>query len=253
MNLYDFFKINPEAAIAVSGGVDSAYLLYAGLQYGKKIGAYFLRTAFQPAFELEDAQRLTSALGVPLKVVTLDILSVSEIAENSQDRCYLCKRAMFSHLKECAARDGFAILLDGTNASDCEDDRPGMRALRELGVYSPLRECALTKRDIRRLSREAGLFTWEKPSYSCLATRVALGCRLTESELARVDWAEWKLASMGFSDFRIRVSGQTACLQVQENQMEAVIMLRKELRAALLTKFEAVLLDLQSRKTEEGL
>ncbi len=182
MELKDFFAANPRVALAFSGGTDSAYLLYAAKRYGADVRAYCLRSAFQTEAEGRDARRLAEELGAALEPVPYDILSVPGMADNPPDRCYRCKKAMFTEIAGRAAAEG-RLLIDGTNASDREDHRPGMRALRELGVRSPLRECGLTKDDIRRLSREAGLFTWDKQSFACLAVRFPTGERLTEEKL----------------------------------------------------------------------
>ena len=167
--------------------MDSAYLLYAGVQAGADIRPYYIKTAFQPRFERDDALRLAGELGVEVTVLELDALADPRVAANPAERCYYCKQNLFRALKARAAADGYTVLLDGTNASDEAGDRPGMRALRELEVRSPLRECGLTKADIRRLSREAGLFTWDKPAYACLATRIPTGEAITGEILARVD------------------------------------------------------------------
>ena len=143
MDLQQFFKENPRVAIAFSGGVDSSYLLYAALRYGARVRAYYVNSAFQPRFELEDARRLAEELGADWEVLEGDPLADPQVAENPPNRCYFCKRMIFGRIAEAARRDGFSLLLDGTNASDDEGDRPGMQALRELEVRSPLRECGL--------------------------------------------------------------------------------------------------------------
>ena len=130
MTLEEFFKTAPRAAAAFSGGADSAFLLWAAARYGCDVHAYYVKTAFQPEFELEDARRLARQLHVPLTVIEKDILSVPEAAANGPDRCYHCKRALFTCLWEAARSDGHTLLLDGTNASDDAGDRPGMWALR---------------------------------------------------------------------------------------------------------------------------
>ena len=183
MTLQEFFAENARAAIAFSGGVDSSYLLYAAVQCGADVHAYFAKTAFQPRFELDDARRLAESVGTKLTVLELDALSSEDVARNPANRCYYCKQNIFGNLKRAAAEDGFTLILDGTNASDDAGDRPGMRALREMDVRSPLRECGLTKAEIRRLSHEAGLFTWDKPAYACLATRIPQGEMITGEKL----------------------------------------------------------------------
>ena len=190
MTLNEFFSLVPKAAVAFSGGTDSAFLLWAARECGCDVRAYYVKTPFQPQFELEDARRLASELAVPMTVVEADILAVPEAAANGPQRCYHCKTTLFSQLRQAAREDGYTVLLDGTNASDNAGDRPGMRALRELEVRSPLRECGLTKEEVRRRSREAGLFTWDKPAYACLATRIPTGTPITKEDLDRVERAE---------------------------------------------------------------
>lgn len=247
MTLKEFFRENPKAALGFSGGVDSSYLLYAAIQCGADVRPYFIKTAFQPAFELEDAVRLAQGVGARLTVIEHDILSDRLVAENPADRCYHCKAALFGLLKEQAVKDGYALLLDGTNASDDAGDRPGMRALRELEVRSPLRECGLTKTEIRRLSKEAGLFTWDKPAYACLATRIPTGMLLTAESLKRVEQAEQALFEMGFRDFRVRVFHDAARLQVRAADFLRAAEKRDEIRSRLAPWFGTVLLDMKDR------
>ena len=247
MTLQAFFQANPRAALAFSGGVDSAYLLWAGRHWGCDLTAYYVRTAFQPEFEYEDARRLAGEVGVPLRVVEADILSVPLAAANGPDRCYHCKRALFALLWEAARRDGHTLLLDGTNASDDAGDRPGMRALRELQVRSPLRECGLTKAEIRAQSKEAGLFTWNKPAYACLATRIPTGTAITAGDLERVEAAEGALFALGFTDFRVRLLSGAARIQLPADQWDRASEQREAIRKALSPRFDAVLLDLETR------
>ena len=247
MTLKEFFAQHPRAAVAFSGGTDSALVLWAAKEYGADVTAYYVRSPFQPAFELADAQRLAGELAVPLKVAEVDILSVPEAAANGPRRCYYCKRALFTALRQAAAADGYELLLDGTNASDDAGDRPGMQALAELAVRSPLRECGLTKQEVRRLSREAGLFTWDKPAYACLATRVPTGTPITAEDLARVERGEEALFRLGFTDFRLRLFHGAARLQVPPEQTARAAALRQEITRALEGDFSAVLLDLAGR------
>ena len=222
---------------------DSALLLYLAKQNGCDVHAYYVKTAFQPEFELEDARRLAGELDIPMTVVELDILAVPEAAANGPDRCYYCKRAIFTALQGAAREDGYTVLLDGTNASDDAGDRPGMRALRELGVRSPLRECGITKAEVRRLSREAGLFTWEKPAYACLATRIPTGTAIRADRLQAVERAEMQMREMGFQDFRVRMYR----IQVRAEQFALALEKRKEIMERLGGLFDGVLLDLNVR------
>ena len=251
MTLREFFEENPVCAAAFSGGVDSAWLLHEAVRYAKKTAAYFVRTPFQPAFELEDARETAGRLGAELRVLEADILSVPEVAANPTDRCYYCKRALFARILEESARDGFPIVLDGCNASDDASDRPGMRALEELGVRSPLRECGIAKAEIRRLAREAGLPVWDKPSYACLATRVPTGTPITAGALARAARGEAALMAMGFSDFRLRLRGEDALLQVRAEQTDLAKRLLPEINRQLAGDFARVSLDPVPRQSRE--
>ena len=247
MTLEQFFKEVPRAALAFSGGTDSALLLWAAKTYGCDVRAYYVNTVFQPAFELADAKKLAEELAVPMTVVEADVLAVPEAAANGPRRCYYCKRALFTTLWQRAKEDGYTVLLDGTNASDDAGDRPGMQALAELAVRSPLRECGLTKDMVRRLSREAGLFTWDKPAYACLATRVPTGTPITAEDLARVERGEEALFRLGFTDFRLRLFHGAARIQVPAEQTARAAALRQEITRALEGDFSAVLLDLAGR------
>lgn len=247
MTLSDFFAQNSRVALAFSGGVDSAYLLWAAKHHGAQVHAYYVKSPFQPQFELDDAQRLAEQLDVPITVLPLDVLSCEQIAANPANRCYFCKKQIFSAILSAAAADGFSLLLDGTNASDAEDDRPGMKALRELQVRSPLRECGLTKDDVRRLSKEAGLFTWDKPAYACLATRIPTGEVITAKKLQATERAEQYLFSLGFSDFRIRMHHGDARLQLPAHQLERLLTLRTQVVTELKKYYPSILLDLEVR------
>ena len=247
MTLQEFFTEHSKAALGFSGGVDSSYLLWAAVNAGADIAPYYIQTAFQPAFELEDAQRLCAQIGVKLNVLRLDALADPRVAANPANRCYYCKVGLFGALRARAKADGYDLLLDGTNASDDAGDRPGMKALREMEVRSPLRECGLTKAMIRQESRKAGLFTWDKPAYACLATRVPTGRTITSELLRRVEGAETALFALGFTDFRVRLYAEAARLQLPEGQLAKAVEQRQAIRQALAPWFDVVLLDTQTR------
>ena len=189
--------------------------------------AYFVQSQFQPEFELQDAQRFTEQLGIPLTVLPCDILQHPLVVENGPLRCYHCKTALFTALWERARMDGYPLLLDGTNASDHTDDRPGMRALEELEVRSPLRECGLTK--------------------ACLATRIPTGTSITAEQLEHVERSEQILSSLGFSDLRVRTENGSACLELPHPQFIRAVQLHQEIRTALSPYFKRVLLNLAPR------
>ena len=247
MELKDFFAENSKAALAFSGGVDSAFLLWAAKQYGAQVKAYYIKTPFQPQFELDDAVCLAKRLDADMAIIETDVLQQENIAANSVNRCYYCKRHMLREIRKAADMDGFSLLIDGTNASDDAADRLGMQALREEQVRSPLRECGLTKTQIRSLSKEVGLFTHDKPAYACLATRIPTGTKITAEDLQRTERSEAYLRELGFSDFRIRLMGNSAKIQVQESQLSLLLKLRQQIVDRLGSDYAQVLLDMEVR------
>lgn len=247
MELREFFERHPKCALAFSGGTDSALLLCEARRLGADVKAYFVKGPFQPQFELEDARRLAKELGAEMEVIETDVLALPEVAENGPRRCYYCKRAIFSLIFERARRDGYDTVIDGTNASDRVDDRPGMQAIAELGVLSPLRMCGVTKAQVRELSAEAGLFTARKPSYACLATRVPTGTAITREALEKVERGEEALREMGFSDLRLRLEGTGARLELPAAQLPAVVQNRERVLKALLPSFSRITVDLAGR------
>ncbi len=248
MTLQDFFTEHKKIAISFSGGCDSAYLLYAAKSCGAEVSAIYVRTPFQPKFELSDARRFCTEYGIPITVVEHDILSDEVVAANPADRCYHCKRALFAQITWTAHALGFSEIADGTNASDDAGDRPGMRALAELKIYSPLRLCGLTKADIRAASRQLGLFTADKPAYACLATRVPTDIPITRDALKKIEAAETALRALGFSDFRVRyISDDTAKLEVKENQLSLVFLKKNEIIKSLSPYFKEIYLNLKTR------
>lgn len=248
MTLNDFFKEHPRVALAFSGGVDSAYLLSSAVQAGAKVKAYYVNSAFQPEFELRDALRLAKELKAEMQVLPADVLCDQRVAENPGNRCYYCKQRIFQTILEAARKDGYTVIMDGTNASDDSGDRPGMRALQELQVLSPLRLCGLTKDQIRENSRLAGLFTWNKPAYACLATRIPTGERITEEKLTRTEKAETYLFSLGFRDFRVRSVEDTAKLQLNQRDLPRFLQYREDILKTLRQYYQSVLLDLEVRR-----
>lgn len=248
MDLHRFFADHPHIALAFSGGTDSAFVLYAAKKYGARVKAYYVKTPFQPQFEYDDAVRLTQELKIPLQTIELDILEDPVIASNPHDRCYFCKKRIFSAIVRAAKDDGFDLIADGTNASDDEADRPGMRVLEEMKILSPLLLCGLTKGDVRQASKDAGLFTHDKPAYACLATRVPTGTPITKEILARAEASEAFLRGLGFSDFRVRLLDGAARLQLRQSQLDLLMEKRSEVLSELQKYYPAVLLDLEVRQ-----
>ena len=248
MTLKTFFKENPKVAIAFSGGVDSAYLLYAAKANGADVRAYYVKTPFQPQFEQDDAVKLAEQLQVPITILSPDVLDDPQIVANPANRCYFCKKKLFIAICRQALLDGYHLILDGTNASDQADDRPGMQALSELRVCSPLRLCGLTKEEIRRLSKEANLFTHDKPAYACLATRIPTGMPITKALLEKTERNEGFLMALGFSDFRIRITPEGAKLQIRKEQFPLLGKHRQEIFDRLNQEYGFVLPDPEVRQ-----
>ena len=247
MTLEEFFKVNNKVAIGFSGGVDSAYLLHEAVKLGADVGVYYVKSQFQPEFEYRDACTLADSLGVKMTVIPVDVCKDKSITDNPANRCYYCKRQIFGAIATHALEDGYSVLLDGTNYSDDIDDRPGFKALTELKVLSPLRICGLTKADIRRLSKEAGLFTYDKPAYACLATRIATGEEITKEKLAITEKAEGFLAGFGFVDFRVRMRGNNALIQVRKSQFPLYEKNKDAIIEELSNYYEKVMFDTEGR------
>lgn len=247
MNLQEFFAEYPKVALGFSGGVDSAFLFYAAKKYGADVKAYFVKSQFQPEFELEDARRLAEFIGADFTILECDALADDVVRKNPADRCYYCKSNVFGKILEAAKADGYNFIIDGTNASDDAADRPGMKSLQEMKILSPLRLCGLTKSDVRNLSKEAGLFTWNKPSYACLATRIPTDEEITNDKLATIEAGEDALFALGFSDFRIRLYHGAARIQMPADQMLRAVEMRDSIKTILDPLFTAVMLDLKER------
>lgn len=193
-------------AVAFSGGVDSTLLLAMAQEaLGARAVAFTAASPFVPQREVEEAAAFCARRGIEHVVVPFDTLAVPGVAANPADRCYLCKHALFSRLKELAAARGLRAVVDGSNLDDDGDYRPGRRALAELDIKSPLHAALFHKADIRALSRALGLATWDKPSMACLASRFAYGEQLTREGLSRVNRAEEFLLGLGFRQLRVRV------------------------------------------------
>ncbi|MCM1105802.1 MAG: ATP-dependent sacrificial sulfur transferase LarE [Blautia sp.] len=214
--LQSILKEQGRIAIAFSSGVDSSFLLCAAAEtLGREsVLALTAVSPFFPERELTEAKEFCAKQGIGQLMVPVETLQVEGVAQNPQNRCYLCKRALFQALAEKAEAYGIRVVAEGSNTDDEGDYRPGLLAVEELGVKSPLRESGLCKEEIRTLSRNHGLSTWDKPSFACLASRFAYGERITEEKLRRVEKAEQYLTSKGFRQLRVRLQGDVARIEV---------------------------------------
>ena len=207
-------------AVAFSSGVDSAFLLKTAHDVlGKNAVAVTAKLHSFPKWEMTEAVTFCQGEGIDQIIVEVDEFSVKGFRQNPPDRCYLCKRALMEKIREAAEKRGIRYIAEGSNMNDVGDYRPGMKAITELGIKSPLREARLTKDEIRRLSHEAGLPTWNKPSYACLASRLVYGEEITEDKLSMVEKAEEKLFSLGFRQVRVRIHGKLARIEIEKSEL----------------------------------
>lgn len=236
--------------VAFSGGVDSTLLLAVAKDTlgGENVSAVVAHSPIQPRRLLQDVHRLAGELGVELHELQTRELQEREFRKNGADRCYVCKLRMFYGLEAMASRNRWGSVIEGTNAGDIDEDRPGVRALRELGVRSPLMEAGLNKDEVRALSRHLGLPTWDKPSATCLATRIPFDEAITEERLRRVDQAEEALRELGFGQLRVRDHRDVARVEVDEGSMERFAhgnLRRRVVEAVRSAGFSYVTLDLE--------
>lgn len=214
-----YIKEKGKLAVAFSYGVDSTYLLKAAHDVlGDDVTAIIARHAAFPETEYLGAKNFCEKEGIEAIIIEHDMLSIPEVLSNQPDRCYHCKTALMSGFLEKAYERGIDTVADGTNADDDFGDRPGMRALEELGIVSPLREAGLTKADIRTLSKELELPTWDKPSMACLATRIPTGTELSAETMKRIDAAEQYIRSLGFSQVRVRAKEGNARIEIYPSE-----------------------------------
>lgn len=240
-------------AVAFSGGVDSTFLLAVAREVlGDRVLALTARAPFVALRESGEAAAFCASRGIRQLFVDEDMGAIPHFAENPPDRCYHCKKALFTALGKIAAAEGIPVLAEGSNLDDQGDYRPGLKALAELGVLSPLKAAGLTKADIRLLSREMDLPTWDKPSFACLASRFVYGEKITPEKLRMVDRAEQLLLDLGFHQMRVRLHGSMARIEVLPEDIGRLTAepLRSEVNAALKEMgFSYVTVDLAGYRT----
>ncbi len=213
--------------VAFSGGVDSSFLLKVCHDTLKKIGGRTVaatgNSASFPASELADAKKITEEIGAKHIIIDTNELKNENYRKNPPDRCYHCKTELFKKLASIAKNEGITAIFDGANADDLSDHRPGLRARDEKGVISPLQEACLTKDEIRALSKKMGLFTWDKPAYACLASRLPYGSSITAESLKMVETAESAIRRLGFSQVRVRHHGEVARIEFLKEDIPRAI------------------------------
>ena len=251
--LEEILKAMDSVAVAYSAGVDSTFLLYmAHRVLGSQVLAITAVSPLFPENEGADAAAFTEEHGILHHVISFQPLGLPCFEENPPDRCYYCKTALFNEIRWIAEEACYAYVAEGTNMDDLGDYRPGLRAIEELKIRSPLREAGLTKSDIRILSKHFGLSTWDKPSFACLASRFPYGDAITEEKLAMVGQAEAYLASLGLRQYRVRIHDLIARIEVEPPELERLA--KPEIRGPLAEKlqslgFRYVTLDLTGYRT----
>lgn len=206
-------------ALAFSGGVDSTFLLAVAHEVlGENTVAVTVSSPLMPKREIDEAKDYVKKIGARHEIIYLNPLKIEEVRKNLPSRCYICKKHIFTHIMKVAEKYQLLHVADGSNADDENDYRPGMKAIRELGVRSPLKEVGMTKEEIRVISKSMRLSTWDKPALACLATRFPYGSELTTEKLYQVDRAEKYLVELGFHQVRVRCHGDTARIEVEKNE-----------------------------------
>ena len=250
-NLNTYLKKLNKICIAYSGGVDSTMLLKASKEVlGENVLAITVKSSMCPEKEIQKTTEFTKKIGVKHIIIEANEYEIDEFVQNGEQRCYYCKKSIFTQIKKIAQDNGFDHVADGSNVDDDSDYRPGMRAIKELEVLSPLKANNFTKEQIRLISKDLDLYTWNKPSMACLASRIPYGKIITKEKLKKVELAEDYLLEQGFSQFRVRYFDETAKIEVIENEIMKLI----EFKQDIITEFKKigflyVTMDLQGYRT----
>ncbi len=234
-NLKEYLKGLKNAVVAYSSGVDSTFLLKTAYEVlGDNIIALTAKSPLIPQREINEAEEFCKKEGIKHIVVEFDISGAEHFKKNPVNRCYLCKKEIFTRFIQIAAENGAGQVIEGSNIDDTKDYRPGMQAIRELNIKSPLIEAELTKDEIRILSKKMGLKTFDKPSFACLASRIPYGDEITAEKLKTIELAEEFLLNSGFKQFRVRVHGDIARIEILPFEFEKLLKIRND----VVTKFK---------------
>lgn len=240
-----------KVAIAFSGGTDSTFLLKVAYDVlGENAIAITTNASTFPKIELEQAKQFAEKIGIEHIIIESEEIENEKISKNPNNRCYYCKKEMFSKMKQIANRKKINYLLDGSNTDDVSDYRPGMKALRELDIISPLIKVSLNKKEIRELSKMINLDTWNKPAFACLASRFPYGVKITKSRLEQVEKAELHLYHLGMKQFRVRYHNDIARIEVSKDDFETVLKNSDEITQRFKELgFKYVTLDIEGYRT----